>query len=204
MRYEAGHKDKSRSLIVRSAATQLRSKGVGAVRLVDMMHAAGMTIGGFYRHFGSKDEIVAEAIGSALTEVAGRLTSKVQGVPRREALRSVIQFYLSEEHLEHPEHGCAIAALGSELARMPRRTKRRVSDALNAYEQQLSPLMPGNSDEQRHSAFLVLFSSMAGCLTAARSEADEQKRSRILGVGRAFFIKSFCGAAVKSFQEVRQ
>ena len=64
MRYELGYKNKSRSLIVRSAAAQLRAKGVEAVRLADMMRAAGMTNGGFYKHFDSKDEIVAEAIGS--------------------------------------------------------------------------------------------------------------------------------------------
>jgi len=204
MRYELGHKDKSRALIVRSAATQLRSKGVEAVRLADMMRAAGMTNGGFYKHFGSKDEIVVEAIGSALMEVAEQLTSKVQTLRRREALRRVIEFYLSEEHLKHPEQGCAIAALGSELARMPRQMKRRVSDALHAYEERLSSLMLGDSDEQRHKAFLVLFSSMAGCLTAARAEADEQKRSKILAAGREFFVQSFCGAGGKSPQEMWQ
>lgn len=201
MRYAIDHKDKTRALIVRSAATHLRAKGVEAVRLADMMHAAGMTNGGFYKHFDSKDEIVVEAIGSALKEVAEQLTSKVQGVPRRQALRAVIEFYLSEEHLQHPEHGCAIAALGSELARMPLRLKRRVSWALEAYEQRLSPLMPGDSDAQRHTAFLVLFSSMAGCLTATRAEADEQKRSNILAAGRTFFIRAFCGAEGRSLKE---
>lgn len=201
MRYAIDHKDKSRSLIVRSAATQLRAKGVEAVRLADVMQAAGMTNGGFYKHFASKDEIVVEAIGSALSEVAEQLTSKVQGVPRQEALRAIIEFYLSEEHLQHPEHGCAIAALGSELARVPLRVKRRVSDALEAYEQRLSPLMPGDSDVQRRTAFLVLFSSMAGCLTAARAEANEQKRSKILSAGRTFFVWAFCGAEGKSLKE---
>lgn len=165
------------------------------------MHAAGMTNGGFYKHFTSKDEIVVEAIGSALKEVAERLTTKVQGVPRQEALRAVIEFYLSAEHLQNPEHGCAMAALGSELARMPLRLKRRVSKALEAYEQRLFPLMPGDSDAQRHTAFLVLFSSMAGCLTAARAEADEQKRSKILSAGRTFFVRAFCGAEGKSLKE---
>ena len=200
MRYATDHKDKSRALIIQSAATQLRAKGV-AVRLADMMRAAGMTNGGFYKHFNSKDEIVVEAIGSALTGVAKELTSRVHGVPRPEALRAVIEFYLSETHLQHPEHGCAIAALGSELARLPLRLKRRVSEALDAYEECLSPLMPGDSDTQRHTAFLVLFSSMAGCLTAARAEADQQKRSNILSAGRTFFVRAFCGAEGKSLKE---
>lgn len=201
MRYEHDHKDKSRSLIVRSAAAQLRAKGVDAVRLADMMQAAGMTNGGFYKHFESKDEILVEAIRCALRDVAIQLTSRVQGLPRQQALRGVIESYLSEEHLLHPEHGCAIAALGSELARMPLPLKRRVNDALDAYEERLSPLMPGDSDEQRHTAYLVLFSSMAGCLTAARAEANRKERGRILVAGRKFFIQAFCGAAGKSSQE---
>ena len=187
---------------MRSAATQLRAKGVEAVRLADMMRTAGMTNGGFYRHFANKDEIVEEAISSALMELAEQLAGKVEGMPRREALRGVIQFYLSDEHLRHPEHGCAIAALGSEIARSPLRMKRRVSEALNAYEACLSQLMPGDSKEQQHTAFLVLFSSMAGCLTAARAEVDEEKRKKILAAGRNFFAKAFCGADGKSLEEM--
>jgi TetR/AcrR family transcriptional regulator, transcriptional repressor for nem operon len=104
----------------------------------------------------------------------------------------------------HPEDGCAMAALGSELARMPLQLRRRVNDALNAYEERLSPLMPGDSDEQRHTAFLVLFSSMAGCLTTARAEANREKRSRILAAGRKFFVDAFCGSARKSLEETWQ
>jgi len=208
MRYELGYKNKSRSLIVRSAAAQLRAKGVEAVRLADMMRAAGMTNGGFYKHFDSKDEIVAEAIGCALAEVADQLLSKVQGLPRGKALRAVIEFYLSEEHLRHPERGCAIAALGSELARMSLNMKRRVSGALQAYEERLLYLMPGDSDLQRRTAFLVLFSSMAGCLTAARAEVDDQKRRSILTAGLAFFARAFCrtdsGVLQESWQRTKK
>jgi TetR/AcrR family transcriptional regulator, transcriptional repressor for nem operon len=204
MRYATGHKNKSRTQIVRSAAAQLRAKGVEAVRLADMMQAAGMTNGGFYKHFKNKDEIVVEAVCRALNDLAEQLTDKVQGMPRSEALQSIIEFYLSEEHLRHPEHGCAIAALGSELARMPLRMKRRVNEALDAYAERLSPLMPGVSEELRHTAFRVLFSSMAGCLTAARAEADEGKRSVLLRAGRSFFVRAFCGADGQSNREMRQ
>lgn len=148
--------------------------------------------------------VVVEAIRCALAEVAEQLVSTVQGLPRREALKAVIEFYLSEEHLRHPEHGCAIAALGSELARMPQRMKRRVSRALRAYEERLLPLMPGDSEEQRNTAFRVLFSSMAGCLTAARAEADEQKRREILAAGRSFFVQSFCRTGSGVLQEAWQ
>jgi len=168
------------------------------------MQATGMTNGGFYKHFENKVELVVEALRRALTELAESLITRVQGMPRREALRSVIEFYLSEEHLRHPEHGCAIAALGSEIARMPPHGKRSVSGALETYGKRLSPLMPGESDEHRHTAFRVLFSSMAGCLTAARAEANKQKQRTLLQAGRSFFVQAFCGSDRQSNQEVRQ
>lgn len=204
MRYQPEHKNKSRAHILGSAAAQLRARGVETVRLADMMHAAGMTNGGFYKHFHSKDEVVVEAIARALTEVAEQLLARVQNLPRRDALRTVIEFYLSEPHLQHPERGCAFAALGSELARMPLRLRRRIIAAIDHYQDTLSPIMPGDSDEQRRTAFVVLFSSMAGCLTAARAEADELKRSKILKAGREFFIQTFCVGDEKSLGEIRQ
>lgn len=194
MRYETGHKDKSRAHIIRSASTQFRSQGLESARLADIMQAAGLTNGGFYKHFENKDELVVEALNGALTEVADRFMSKVQGMPRRVALRVVIESYLSEEHLRHPEQGCAIAALGSEIARMSLEGKRRIHAALETYGERLSPLMPGDSEEQRRTAFSVLFSSMAGCLTASRAETDKHKQAALLQAGRSFFVQAFCGS----------
>lgn len=204
VRYKAGHRDKIRAHIIRSAATQLRARGLETARLADIMQAAGMTNGGFYKHFENKDELVVEALHNALTELADRFMSSVRGMSRREALRSVIGTYLSEQHLRHPEHGCAIAALGTEIARMPPEGKRRVSEALHTYAERLSGLMPGVSEEQRRTAFSVLFSSMAGCLTAARAEPDKQKQKTLLEAGRSFFVQAFCGPQSESNQEIRQ
>ncbi len=192
MRYEANHKEQSRAVIVRSAAAQLRARGVEAVRLEDVMRSAGMTNGGFYKHFSGKDEVIVEAIANALAEVAERFASQLGGLPRDKALRRLIEAYLSEEHLRNPERGCAVAALGSEITRLPAPMKRRVGKALKSYEERLAPLMPGETREDRHAAFLILFSSMAGCLTAARSAADRPKQKAILAGGRAFFIRVFC------------
>jgi TetR/AcrR family transcriptional repressor of nem operon len=192
MRYRADHKEQSRAVIVRSAAAQLRARGVEAVRLEDVMRSAGMTNGGFYKHFSGKDEIIVEAIGNALAEVAQRFASQSLGLPRGEALRRLIDAYLSEEHLRNPERGCAVAALGSEITRLPAPMKRRIGKALESYEERLAPLMPGETGEERHAAFLILFSSMAGCLTAARSAVDKPKQRAILASGRAFFVRVFC------------
>lgn len=204
MRYLTGHKDSTRAHILQSAASQLRAKGLEAARLADIMQAAGMTNGGFYKHFESKESLVGEAVSNALTELAGQLTAKVRGLPPRHALRAIIEYYLSEEHLRHPEHGCAFAALGSELVRMPPAGKTRLSAALDAYGKQLAPLMPGDSPAERKMAFRLLFSSMAGCLTAARAEPDDQNQKALLRAGRAFFVRAFCGSESEPNREKRQ
>lgn len=193
MRYETDHKERSRERILHSAAKELRRRGLDVVRVTDVMTAAGMTNGGFYKHFENKEHLAREAVTRALAEVAGDLLRQVEGLPRGEALAKVIALYLSEEHLDHPDSGCAIAALGTEIARLPGPAKSAVSDAIDEYGNRLRHLMPGETDGERQSAFLVLFSSMAGCVMAARTHADRGRQRQILASARSFFVQSFCG-----------
>ncbi len=192
MRYAADQKERSRDRILSSASRTLRSKGVEVVRVADVMSAAGMTNGGFYKHFESKEHLVREAMESALKEVAEQLAHRTNGLPREKALKSVIEYYLSEQHLDHPDRGCALAALGTEVARLPQSARLAIGQALDDYSERLRHLMPGASDEERRTEFLVLFSSMAGCVMAARTYVDKKHRRRILEGARAFFIHAFC------------
>lgn len=203
MRYAADHKDESRRRIIRSAATQFRSRGADAVRVADVMQSAGMTHGGFYKHFEDKDELLADAIASALDDVCTHIERMTAGLPRAAALRAVIAFYLSEEHLQHPEAGCALAALGTEIARMPGQMKSRASSALHAYADRLDVLMPGRTKAQRRNAFLVLFPSMAGCLMTARTFTDPKERRRLLAIARTHFTRAFCGRASSTTESSR-
>lgn len=158
------------------------------------MTAAGMTNGGFYKHFESKDHLVREAIGSALREVSEKLVQRTAGMPRKQALQCVIEFYLSDMHLDHPDLGCALAALGTEIPRLPQPVRRAAGKALDDYGSRLRHLMPGESDEERQASFLVLFSSMAGCVMTARAYSDKKRRRQILEAARPFFIHAFCEA----------
>ncbi len=203
MRYHVKHKEESRARILDSAAKQFRAGGVETVRVADVMNAAHLTHGGFYKHFADKDELLHEAIRTALSEVSAQLARLTEGLSRNESLRTVIHFYLSEEHLQHPELGCALASLGTEMARMPKPMKRQVSLALDAYAERLSYLMPGNSEEERRSAFLVLFPSMAGCLMTARAHHSPERQQQILLAGRAFFISAFCGSGAEQGKSIQ-
>jgi len=202
MRYPAEHKQESRTRILQAAARQFRAEGTEAVRVGDVMEAAGLTHGGFYKHFTNKDHLLQEAIRTALDSVSDRIAAMTSGKPRAEALAEVIAFYLSEEHMRRPDLGCALAALGTEMARFSPDIKREVSRALDLYADRLSDLMPGSSESKRKAAFRVLFPSMAGCLMTARAYSSRSVQQQILAGGRAFFTAAFCSPGLSIFEEV--
>jgi len=204
MRYDVKHKEESRDRILSAAGRSFRASGTESVRVSDVMQSVGMTHGGFYKHFANKEQLIHEAIETALTEVSSALTKLTQGMSRNEALRAVINFYLSEDHMLHPDLGCALAALGTEMARMAPETKAAVSKALDAYADRLSYLMPGKTRVQQQAAFLVLFPSMAGCIMTARAHADRECQLQILAGGRAFFAQAFCSQSATEYLEVLQ
>ncbi len=203
MRYANDHKDRSRERIISVAARQFRATGSENVRVADVMKAAGLTHGGFYKHFSNKDQLLQEAVEAALAQIAAQLTELAASRSRGEALKVVIGTYLSEDHLQHPELGCALAAMGTEMARMPRGMKLGISKALDAYAERLDFLMPGQTAGQRRAAFLVLFPSMAGCIMAARAHASKERQKEILAAGRTFFEQAFCGEGTPAFLETK-
>ena len=192
MRYGAEHKVESRERILNAAAARFRSGGTEAVRVIDVMRAAGMTSGGFYKHFTDKNQLLREAIKTALADMSGKIAKLTGGMPRQVALKTVIDFYLSEDHMLHPDLGCALAALGTEMARMAPAIKREVSKALDAYAERLGFLMPGQTRAEQQGAFLVLFPSMAGCLMTARAHASRKRQEQLLSGARLFFTQAFC------------
>lgn len=201
MRYGPNHKQLSRNRILDVAGRQFRARGSEAVRVTDVMLAAGLTHGGFYKHFADKDQLLREAIRTALDQIATHFKELAETLSRPEALRKVIHTYLSPEHMQNPELGCALAALGTELGRMPQEMKQAVSEALDAYADRLDFLMPGESAAQRRAAFLVLFPSMAGCIMAARAHTSDERQLQILSAGRAFFEQTFCTDLNPAFLE---
>jgi len=163
------------------------------VSVVDLMKAEGLTHGGFYRHFKGKEALLIEAVEAALDQVASQLLNLTVHTPRHLALKRVIGFYLSEEHMAHPESGCALAALGTEIGRYPKRCRARIASALDGYRLRLQRLLPGETESERKAQFDVLFPSMAGCLMTARAQADPDRRREILQGARRFFGEAFCG-----------
>jgi TetR/AcrR family transcriptional regulator, transcriptional repressor for nem operon len=191
MRYSPEHKAQNHENILSVAARSFREHGADISGIGTVMKKVGLTKGGFYRHFESKDDLFVEAVARALEEM-GRSTLEVaKSAPEGQALRVIIERYLSARHANSPGAGCVVAALGPELARKPLSVRKRIEALLDAYRERLLPFVPGQTREEKVAKFTVLFASMAGVLTRARVISDAHKREWMLTEARNFFIKSF-------------
>jgi TetR/AcrR family transcriptional repressor of nem operon len=107
----------SKARILSAAVKMVRERGVDTTSVADVMQAAGMTNGGFYRHFRSKDEMIAMAIRAAFDEIADRFDRQLRKNGAAAAIDAYVDEYLSERHLKHPGYGCPIAAVGTDAGR---------------------------------------------------------------------------------------
>src|SRR3954451_6133838 len=114
MRYEPEHKTRTRERIVRNAARKLRTEGLSGPGVASVMKASGLTVGGFYKHFRSMDELVAEALAQAFSD-SEKVFSSLQNVPLEDRWKEFVRLYLSSDHCDHPGTGCPVAALATEI-----------------------------------------------------------------------------------------
>ena len=191
MRYSPVHKAENREKILSMAARSFRERGGDSSGIGTVMKKAGLTKGGFYRHFRSKDDLFVEAVARALDDMARSMLEIAKSAPEGQALRAIIERYLSPRHANSPGMGCVLAALGPEFARKSLSLRKRIDALLDAYRERLLPFVPGQTREERLAKFSILFPSMAGVLTRARVISDPQRREQMLAEARNFFIKCF-------------
>ena len=191
MRYSPEHKAQNHEKILSVAARSFREHGGDSSGIGTVMKKVGLTKGGFYRHFKSKDDLFVEAVARALEEMGRGTMEAARSAPKGKALRAIIERYLSPRHANSPGMGCVVAALGPEFGRKPLSVRKRIEALLDAYREQLLPFVPGQTREEKLAKCFVLFASMAGALTRARVITDPHERERMLREARNFFIKSF-------------
>ncbi len=155
------------------------------------MKRVGLTKGGFYRHFKSKNDLFVEAMARAIDETGNSMVQAAKAAPEGEALRAIIERYLSVGHANSPGNGCVRATLGPELARKPIAVRRKIEALLKGYRERLVPFMPGHTLEEKRAKIRLLFPSMAGVLMMSRVIATPEKRQQYLMEAREFFIRSF-------------
>jgi TetR/AcrR family transcriptional regulator, transcriptional repressor for nem operon len=191
MRYSAEHKARSHENILSIAARSFREHGGDTSGIGTLMKKVGLTKGGFYRHFQSKDDLFVQAVARAFDEMGKGMLEVAQAAPEGHGLQAIIERYLSPRHASSPGVGCVFAALGPELARKPLSVRKRIEAAQEAYRERLLPFVPGQTREEKLAKLRLLLPSMAGVLTTARLAATAQKREQLLKEARNFFIKTF-------------
>jgi TetR/AcrR family transcriptional repressor of nem operon len=168
-----------RERIVQVAAKLFRERGFDGIGVADLMKAVGLTHGGFYGHFASKEDLVAEACGRALDKSLQKWSAEIEKAPG-EALSNMINSYLSEDHRDGPGSGCLVAALGSDLRRQAPPIRRVVTEGIHALVGQLMRLVPGKSKPARRRKALSDFAAMVGAVTIARAVDDPELSKDVL------------------------
>ena len=191
MRYSLEHKAQNHENILSVAARSFRERGGDSSGIGTVMKKVGLTKGGFYRHFKSKDDLFVEAVARAFDEMGRGMVEVARSAPEGQALRAIIERYLSARHANSPGAGCVLSALAPELARKPVGVRRRIEAPLEAYRERLLPFVPGQTREEKLAKCRLLFPSMAGVLMMARVTSSPQRREQRLMEARNFFIKCF-------------
>jgi len=190
MRYGADHKAKTHQRIVKTASRQFRAQGLSGPGLARVMRASGLTVGGFYKHFRTRDDLVAEAVAESLRDLRERMLAVAKQAPLGQAWRQIIRNYLSIEHCEHPEVGCPIAALAPEIARSKPSVKKRIAEMLKQHRDEIIPFVPGSTATEKERNFTVAMSAMAGAISRARTMTDLEEKQRILDTVRDYLLAS--------------
>jgi len=191
MRYRPEHKLATHQKIVKDASQRVRAEGLNVAAVSVVMRDAGLTHGGFYKHFTSKDELLIESLKEGFREIIDTLVRGAEQSPPGEAWKAIVKTYLRPEMCESPEHGCPLATLGPELARVDKRMKPQIVAELVNYKSQMVPFMPGRRTADRERAFFAIFSTMIGAVEIARLLPDPAMREKVLGSARDFLLSSF-------------
>ena len=178
MGHSQANKREHHEQIVGVAATRVREDGLDGVGVADLMRDAGLTHGGFYRHFESRDELVAEAVERALHD-GGQAMAAVAESPR-DPLAAVIDAYLSTTHRDNLGTSCAVTTLAADIARSNARAQAAYTSQVGVYIDMLAWLLPrGSSDDRRRTAIAAL-STLVGAVSMARAVSDEPLSQEIL------------------------
>jgi TetR/AcrR family transcriptional regulator, transcriptional repressor for nem operon len=181
-RYADGHKERTRRAIVDVATSTIRSEGIDGARVTDVMREAGLTHGGFYTHFASKDDLVAEACGAGVVAARESVVAVASRATPEARVRAVLDAYLTGARRDAA--GCTLATLGGEIARQPRKVRVRFTRELAASLEAIAPLMDGMDEERRVDQVLTMVASMVGAMMLSRAVSDRALSDRILDVGR--------------------
>jgi TetR/AcrR family transcriptional repressor of nem operon len=184
MRYSREHKQETHARIVRKASVRLREKGAHGVGVADLMKEAGLTHGGFYAHFDSRDALVIEAFAYAMDRGIAYWRKLASELPPEKRLASIVETYLTPAHRDDPGRGCAITSLGAEIARESPKTRRAFAAKVERLIDLIAEQMPDLPRKDARKQATSVLATMMGTLVLARIAGTGGFSDEILQAGR--------------------
>jgi TetR/AcrR family transcriptional regulator, transcriptional repressor for nem operon len=197
MRYSREHKLETHARIVKKASVRLREKGAHGIGVADLMKDAGLTHGGFYAHFDSREALVIEAFTHAMDRSTERWRRLAEQTPPEKRLAMIVNTYLTPLHRDDPGHGCSVPALGAEIARESPKTRRAFAGRLEQMIDTLAAQLPGVPRKAARKQAMAAIATMMGTLVLARVAGSGDFSEELLGAGRDAVLDRAKSAKVK-------
>jgi TetR/AcrR family transcriptional regulator, transcriptional repressor for nem operon len=197
MRYSREHKSETHARIVKKASVKLREKGAHGIGVADLMKDAGLTHGGFYAHFDSRDALVIEAFTHAMDRSTARWRKLSEATSPEKRLSKIVNNYLAPVHRDDPGQGCAVPALASEIARESTRTRRVFAGRMEQMIDMLAEQFQGVPRKTARKQAMAALATMMGSLVMARVAGSGEFSDEILKAGRDGVLGQARPAAAK-------
>ncbi len=186
MRYDSEHKQRTRERVLEEAAKAIRAEGPHKVAVAEVMSRAGLTHGGFYAHFASKDEFIAEAVGQMFKEAgARRLREMGEGRAPAEALEAYVDFYLSRAHRDSRTSGCPLPFLAADAPRLPEAVRTRFNLGAAGLIEVVAKLLTEMGRPEPQDLASSVIAEAVGAVALSRAEPDPERADAILDRSRA-------------------
>jgi len=183
MRYSDTHKEETRQKVVKAAAAAVRAKGPDGVSVAEIMAEVGLTHGGFYAHFPSKEALVAAAIDEAFSQNSRRFARMTEGLAPAESLATYVDAYVTLRHRAMRDGGCPVASLSSELPRQGAPVREAYERGVKAMVGRIAGWLPEDTPE-RESLAASLVAEMAGAVSLSRAMSNDEEAARLLAASR--------------------
>ena len=191
MRYVKGHGLQTRSRIVEEASRGLRQAGVDGISVADLMKRAGLTHGGFYLHFESREALVIEAFTSAMDRTVSQWQEFMKEIPVEQRFDAFVGMYLRQGHRDDRTTGCVLPALGADIARSTPKARRAFARKLDEMIEAVAGFFPQESPMQARQIAISALATLMGSIALARAVGDKDLSDEILGSGR----QALCGGS---------
>jgi TetR/AcrR family transcriptional regulator, transcriptional repressor for nem operon len=184
MRYSKEHKQETHARIVKKASVRLREKGAHGIGVADLMKEAGLTHGGFYAHFDSREALVIEAFGYAMDRAAEHWRNMAAEIPLEKRLSTIVDSYVSAAHRDDPGRGCAVPTLGAEIARESAKTRKAFAAKLDQMIDLVADQIPDVPRKTARRLAMGTMATMMGAVVMSRVAGSGELSDEILASGR--------------------